>query len=115
MKKRLLVAISIAALCSIYVSVKGHRVSGEPVPVEPYVFIYGRDTCGYTARIRQKLDRNGIEYHYFQINNPEVQNNLHRRMQSAGLKTARYRLPVVEVNRYMFIQPDVAEVMKRYQ
>ena len=114
MQKFLFVAICVIALYAAFVSIKDHKVSGELIPGEPYVHVYGRDTCGYTARMRQELRDKGVLFRYYRIDNPAVETSLHRRMQSAGLKTDRYRLPVVEVNRYMFIRPDIAEVMKRY-
>lgn len=89
----------------------------DPLPLEmaaPYVVVYGRDTCGYTTRMRDALRGAGIPFDYRIVDQPDVADRLHMRMNQAGLQTRRYGLPVVEVSGQMWERPDAVEVMDAY-
>jgi hypothetical protein len=90
---------------------------GGPPPLHEtsYVVVYGRDTCGITTRMLADLDRSGIPYEYKRVNEPQVSQELHPRMEAAGLKTSRYGLPVVDVNAEMIIRPSANTVAEKYQ
>src|SRR5690625_2012048 len=78
------------------------------------VFLYGRDSCGDTQRMRSQLDSAGIHYRYKTIDDRQVADSLHKRMRSAGVSTRRYNLPVVEVNTYILVRPDIGDVIDLY-
>jgi hypothetical protein len=71
----------------------------------PYVVVYGRDRCGITQRMRSDLQRSGVPFEYESVDHPGVGDELHPRMEAAGLDTRRYGLPVVDVNGEMLIRP----------
>jgi hypothetical protein len=88
-----------------------HAGSAEPLSAEPYVVVYGRDRCGLTQHMRSELDREGVPYDYQQIDDPAVADPLHERMESAGISTRSYRLPVVDVSGHLFVSPDASAVV----
>ena len=81
---------------------------------EPYVAVYGRNSCGYTKQMISKLERSGVNYHYYIVDDSNIADSLHAKMTSSGLSTRRYNLPVVDVNGYMQVRPDFAKVLARY-
>jgi glutaredoxin len=87
----------------------------QPLRDSLYVVVYGRDTCGITKRMRAALDRAGVPYEYKSVDNAGVGDELHPRMQAAGLDTGRYGLPVVDVNAEMFIRPKANIIADKYQ
>jgi hypothetical protein len=95
----------------------GELVHGDPEPLHEssYVVVYGRDTCGVTSRMLADLDRSGIPYEYKRVDEPQVANELHPRMEAAGLNIRRYGLPVVDVNAEMIIRPNPNTVAEKYQ
>jgi len=48
------------------------------------------------------------------VDGQEVAKGLHNKMRSAGVDTRRYNLPVVEVDAYILVQPDIGDVVDRY-
>jgi hypothetical protein len=95
----------------------GALVNGNPEPLHEssYVVVYGRDTCGVTSRMLADLNRSGIPYEYKRVDEPQVADELHPRMEAAGLDVRRYGLPVVDVNAEMIIRPDPNTVAQKYQ
>ncbi|MEH6447825.1 MAG: glutaredoxin domain-containing protein [Oleispira sp.] len=77
----------------------------EPLYAQPYVVVYGRDSCGITKKTKKYLDRKGISYQYENVDDNDVANLLHSRMRAAGLATRRYNLPVIDVNGEMAVRP----------
>lgn len=102
MKNLVLVIIAVTAVYALWDMNRAARISGIDTPAGQYVFVYGRDGCGYTRRMRSQLDSAGIRYSYKTIDDRSVADSLHKRMRSAGVSTRRYNLPVVEVNAYIF-------------
>lgn len=92
-------------------------VTDGPVPLyeSSYVVVYGRDTCGITNRMLADLDRAGVPYEYKRLNDPHVGQELHPRMEAAGLNTRSYGLPIVDVNAEMIIRPSATSVAEKYQ
>lgn len=89
----------------------------DPLPLEmaaPYVVVYGRDSCGYTTRMREALRGAGIPFDYRIVDQRDVADRLHQRMNQAGLETRRYGLPVVEVTGQMWERPDAVDVQQAY-
>lgn len=90
------------------------KLEGFDTPASPYVIVYGRDTCSITRSMRKDLESRGIEYNYRKIDDAAVADNLHRKMESLGISTRQYNLPVVEVNARILIRPDVSVVMDAF-
>lgn len=114
MKNLALVMIATAALYALWNMNSAARISGIDTPAGQYVFVYGRDGCGYTRRMRSQLDSAGIRYSYKTIDDRSVADSLHKKMRSAGVNTRRYNLPVVEVNAYILVRPDIGDVIDLY-
>jgi len=86
----------------------------EPLYDKPYVVVYGRDGCGLTQNCLKSLRAQGIDAVYEIIDEQEVADEIHARMQKAGLDTRRYGLPVVDVNGRIFIRPALGTVLEAY-
>ena len=83
------------------------KTSVAPLEARSYIAVYGRDTCGWTQR--------ALHYRYFIVDDRQVAQRLHSRMQAAGLSTGRYQLPVIDVNGEMMVRPDPERVLGRYR
>ena len=77
-----------------------------PLYVEPYLTVYGRESCGYTQATLRRLNQAGIRYRFQSVDDPEVADLLHRRMHNASLDPRRYLLPVVDLNNRISVHPD---------
>lgn len=64
--------------------------------------------------MRSQLEDTGISYRYKTVDDQQVADSLHNKMRSAGIDTRRYKLPVVEVNAYILVRPDIGDVIDRY-
>ena len=82
---------------------------------QPYVVVYGRDSCGWTQKYLKDLKNKGIKVIFKNVDSKEVGEELHPRMEKAGLDTRRYILPVIDVNASMFIQPELKIVLEVYE
>ncbi len=116
MKLLFLIALAGVVAYAIFGNVAALVTGGpEPLHDSSYVVVYGRDTCGITSRMLAGLDNSGIPYEYKRVDEPQVANELHPRMEAAGLSTRRYGLPVIDVNSEMIIRPDPSTVAEKYQ
>ncbi len=88
--------------------------SNNPIYEEPYVAVYGRNTCGFTQQTLANLKTSGINFHYFSIDDKDTANTLHSRMESSGLSTRRYNLPVVDTNGLLKIRPKFEDILAQY-
>jgi hypothetical protein len=86
----------------------------EALYEEPCVLVYGRDSCGWTRKYLNDLEAEEIEPIYEIVEEQEVSNELHTRMEKAGLSTRRYGLPVIDVNGQLFIRPDLDTILSIY-
>ncbi len=86
----------------------------EPLLGEPYVAVYGRNTCGFTSQMISNLKDRNINYKYFDIDESDIADTLHSRMEKVGISTRRYFLPVVDVNGKLFVRPSFNEVIDEY-
>ncbi len=82
---------------------------------EPYVVVYGRDSCGWTDKYLNDLENEGVELIYESVDSKEVCDELHPRMRESGIDTKRYNLPVIEVNGYMFVRPELDKILELYE
>ena len=87
----------------------------EPLYDKPYVVVYGRDECGLTQQCLRDLEIAGIKVIYKIVDDDEVSNELHPRMEKAGLDIRSYGLPVVEVNGQIFIRPELDKILEAYK
>lgn len=86
-----------------------------PLKQEPYVVVYGRDTCNYTQRMRKKLSRAGVAHQYRIIDRSSVADRIHERMRKADIDTSRYPLPVVDVNGSIYTRPEPGRIIAQYR
>jgi len=98
--------------------VKGWQDFGPKSKLEPlfsgsYVAVYGRDSCGFTKRMVKNLQQSQVNYRYFNVDDKVVANQLHSRMEQAGISTKRYNLPVVDVNGDLSVRPQYSQVKKQ--
>lgn len=114
LKNTLLAIVAAAVLYIFWNGNNSNRISGIDTPAGQYVYVYGRDSCGYTQKMRRQLERAGISYRYKDIDDQQIADGLHNKMRSAGVNTRRYNLPVVEVNAYILVRPDIGDVIDRY-
>lgn len=82
---------------------------------EPYVIVYGRDSCGWTHKYLKDLKEEGVEPIYEIVDNREIADELHSRMRTAGLDTSRYNLPVIDVNAQLFIRPELDIILTAWK
>ena len=82
---------------------------------KPYVVVYGRDACGWTQKYLSDLRIEGIDAIYKIVDDDEVSDELHARMEKAGLNTTSYYLPVIDVNGQIFIRPELNKVLEAYK
>jgi len=88
------------------------RHSMQPLHAQPYLVVYGRETCGYTKSLMRDLNQSGVRYEFVNIDDQQVSDLLHRRMEEAGIETRRYNLPVVDLNNSISVRPDNNDVIK---
>lgn len=81
---------------------------------EPYIAVYGRNACGVTQRMLKDLSAANIQYHYYSVDDQQVADDLHARMESSGISTRRYNLPVVDVSGDISVRPASNRVIAEY-
>lgn len=84
-----------------------------PLYEHPYVAVYGRDSCGFTQSTIKALTKSGIKFEYFSVDDKAVAASLHSRMESVGLDTRYYLLPVVDVSNSISIRPENKTLIDR--
>ena len=115
MKKIFILIIIIG--CGFYIW--KHYVS-EPPKLGPlyegsYVVVYGRDSCGWTNKYRRDLENLNINYVYKSVDDESAANELHQRMEKAGLDISYYNLPVIDVNANILIRPEMKKIIALYK
>ncbi len=87
----------------------------DPLYDKPYVAVYGRDSCGFTQNTLKVLSSKGIAYVYLKVDDRDVADQLHPRMEQAGISTRSYLLPVVDVNGKIFVRPETGDIINQRQ
>lgn len=87
----------------------------EPLYNEPYVVVYGRNSCGFTQQTLRDLKQSGIPFEYKIVDDKSVADILHSRMKNSGISTRRYNLPVIDVNNNISIRPGSNEIINDYK
>jgi hypothetical protein len=115
MKKVILIVLVLLAGYQAWRFISSRTAGLEPLYTEPYIVVYGRDSCGLTLKFMQALDKESIYYIYKNIDIENVRRELHPRMEKVGLNTSYYPLPVVDVNSRIFARPEVKTVLRQYK
>jgi glutaredoxin len=76
-----------------------------------YVAVYGRDSCSVTKQTLSYMAKNSIEYTYLNIDDKEIESSLHEQMQSQGISTRRYNLPVVDFSGELTVRPNKTKIL----
>jgi hypothetical protein len=87
----------------------------DPLYNEPYVVVYGRDSCGFTQQTLKELKQAGIPFEYESVDDRLVADLLHGRMRNSGIDTRRYNLPVVDVSNNIVIRPGTSSIIETYE
>lgn len=111
MKKLFLLALVV--VIGYKALVPQQRESVKPLYDHSYVVVYGRDSCGFTQSTIKALRQAGIKFEYMNVDDKVVADALHSRMQSMGMDTGYYLLPVVDVNNSLSIRPKNKELIAR--
>lgn len=85
----------------------------EPLKSEPYLVVYGRDSCGFTQQTIRELKKASVKFEYLSVDDKSVADSLHFRMESKGINTRRYLLPVVDLNNSFSIRPENKDLVAR--
>jgi len=86
----------------------------EPLHEEPYIVVYGRNSCGFTQRTIKDLKAAGIPFEYRTVDDKKVANLLHSRMQLSGIDTRRYNLPVIDVSNHLSVRPESSSIIEAF-
>lgn len=114
MKYILVLVVIIGAGYQGWNKVSPYFMRPEPLYDEPYVVVYGRNACGHTQRTLKDLKKAGIPFDYQIVDDRSVASMLHSRMESSGIDTRRYNLPVVDVNNNFSIRPASSSILEAY-
>ena len=87
----------------------------EPLRDKPYVIVYGRNSCGHTQNTLKELKKAGVPFEYQIVDDKSVADLLHSRMESSGIDTRRYNLPVVDVSNNFSIRPTTTTILEAYE
>ncbi len=83
----------------------------DPLYRSPYLVVYGRDSCGVTQQTMRELEAAGVSFEFQSVDDQQVADQLHARMDSSGIDTRRYLLPVVDLNNHLETRPDNAKLI----
>jgi len=111
MKNLLLLGLIVFGGMQVWEKIGGHE---QPIYDEPYIAVYGRNSCGFTKNMISSLKASGVNYHYFIVDDQDVANSLHSRMNLSGISTKRYNLPVVDTNGLLQVRPKFQDVLAKY-
>ncbi len=114
-KKITSIILIVGAIYMMWGKMRRPEARVEPLYSTPYVVVYGRDSCGWTAKYVREIHGAGLDHTYKSVDDRTVANELHPRMEEAGLRTSSYLLPVIDVNGVLLIRPDMTEVISIYR
>ena len=80
---------------------------------QPYLVVYGRDTCSLTRNTVDVLKNNGIRFQYKSVDDSTIASELHGKMRRQGIDTSYYLLPVVDFNNSISVRPENHELISR--
>jgi hypothetical protein len=114
MKKLIILVLIVIAGYLTWQKITDRSSTVDPLYEQPYIVVYGRDTCGWTKHYLKKLGNSGIKHIYKNLDKAGVGDELHPRMRQAGLDTGYYLLPVIDANAEMLIRPEMKKVLAAY-
>ena len=114
MKNIVILLIIIGAGYQGWNTMSRSSANSEPLHEEPYVVVYGRNSCGFTQQTIDDLKAAGIPFEYQIIDDKSVANLLHSRMQQSGIDTRRYNLPVIDVSNHLSVRPEASSIIEAY-
>lgn len=114
MKSILILLVLIGAGYQGWVKLYPVFMKADPLYDDPYVVVYGRNACGHTQNTLKELKKAGIPFEYQIVDDRSVADRLHARMQSSGIDTRRYNLPVVDVSNDISIRPTTAAILDAF-
>lgn len=115
MKKLLLIALVIMAGLQAWEKLEPKWALKPNFIGEPYISIYGRNSCSITQKMRRSLEASNLDYRYFIVDDASIARSLHQRMNDSGLNTRRYNLPVVDVSGELMIRPEPSRVIAQWR
>ena len=115
MKNIFILLLIIGAGYQGWVKVSPAFTKADPLYDEPYIVVYGRNSCGFTQKTLKELKRSGIPFEYKIVDDKSVADLLHSRMRDSGIDTRRYNLPVVDVNNDFSIRPKSSSIIDAYR
>ena len=86
----------------------------KPLYEEPYVVVYGRNSCAHTKQAIKDLEDAGIPFEYESVDNKNIADQLHSRMRKSGIDTRRYDLPVIDVSNEISVRPNSDSIIRAY-
>ena len=63
----------------------------------------------------KELNKARVPFKYQIVDNKSVADLLHTRMESSGIDTRRYNLPVVDVSNNFSIRPSIRSILEAYE
>lgn len=81
---------------------------------EPYIHVFGRNSCGYTTALLKKLNQANVAYQYFNFDENEVLDYVFRLRDSAGYRGDYTDIPVVDFNRKVIIRPNAESLISSF-
>jgi hypothetical protein len=113
-KNILILLIIIGAGYQGWKTMSHSSANSEPLHEEPYVVVYGRNSCGITQQTMNDLKAAGIPFEYQIVDDKSVASLLHSRMQQSGIDTRRYNLPVVDVSNRLSVRPEASSIIEAF-
>lgn len=89
-------------------------IKATPLYDEPYIVVYGRNSCGHTQKALKELKKAGVLFEYQIVDDKSVADLLHSRMERSGIDTRRYNLPVIDVSNNLTIRPTTQSILEAY-
>lgn len=114
MKKILILLVLVGTGYQAWVKLSPAYTKADPLYDKPYVVVYGRNSCGHTQKTIKELKKAGIPFEYQIVDDKSVADLLHARMESSGIDTRRYNLPVIDVSNDYSIRPTTATILDAY-
>ena len=65
--------------------------------------------------MKKDLDTVGVDYSYFIVDNQNIADDLHSKMNASGISTQEYNLPVVDVSGDILVRPRYEDVMEGFK
>jgi len=115
MKKFIFIIIILAVSYQAWTGLSSRFSQLKPLYKEPYVVVYGQDTCSFTQNALNELRQANKKPIYKKVNIKSVSDELFSRMKKSGLRTDRFLLPVIDVNNKLLIRPDMQVVLNHYK